>query len=150
MWVTKFRFGRVPSYERVRARLSQVEDRSIRVVFGERAQIEIEHRCSAQTALKAATEAMGTLEILLLRLELTCVPESLHTYHAAGTEPLPELLGLAEVARELGVSKPRASQLASRGDLPNPVLGLRMGPVYDANSIKDYARRRGSRRNTAP
>lgn len=62
---------------------------------------------------------------------------------------LPPLAGVAEAAETLGVSKQRIYQLASDNPrFPDPVLDLRMGPVWLKASIEAFARARAVRRDT--
>lgn len=60
----------------------------------------------------------------------------------------PKLAGLAEMASLAGVSRQRASQIASHPDFPAPVARLAMGPVWrEADVIKflDTPRKPGRR-----
>lgn len=50
----------------------------------------------------------------------------------------PKLAGLAEIAGLAGVSRQRASQLASHPDFPKPVDRLAMGPVWREDDIKMF------------
>lgn len=65
----------------------------------------------------------------------------------------PELLGVAELAELLGVSKQRASELARSSTFPAPVAELASGPVWLAPSVSRYVaewqRRPGRRSNHA-
>jgi hypothetical protein len=51
---------------------------------------------------------------------------------------MPELVGIAETAGILEVSRQRAVELAQRVDFPRPVARLRCGAVYLAWEIEDY------------
>lgn len=139
MWITKFRFSRIREYEITRAKLVNVVDPRMTATFGDRGEIEIIHRSSADASTAATREAIQSLEKLFLELEILCEPRSLHTYNAAASEPIPELLGLAEVAQILGISRSRASQLAKSGGLPPPVARPKMGPIFDAQVIAAVA-----------
>ncbi len=59
----------------------------------------------------------------------------------------PEIVGVAEVAKALRVSKQRASELARSVDFPRPVAYLASGPVWKWSAIvryvKDWERRPG-------
>ncbi len=59
----------------------------------------------------------------------------------------PDVVGVAEVAKALGVSKQRTSELARSADFPRPVARLASGPVWKWSAIvryvKDWARRPG-------
>ena len=54
-----------------------------------------------------------------------------------------ELMGAAEVAAHLGVSRQRVNQLASGGDLPEPVAVLEAGRIWLADDIRAWAAERG-------
>jgi hypothetical protein len=75
----------------------------------------------------------------MLTLELAQQPE---TY-----------LGLAELARELGVSRQRVAELRARPDFPSPVAELASGPVWRGSTldrfIETWDRRPGRRPNAA-
>jgi predicted DNA-binding transcriptional regulator AlpA len=47
-----------------------------------------------------------------------------------------ELLGTAEVAKLLGVERPRIGKWAAQGKMPKPVAVLAMGPVYSRDDIE--------------
>lgn len=48
---------------------------------------------------------------------------------------VPELLGVAELAEALGVSRQRVSELAATEDFPRPVAKLRAGPVWERYAL---------------
>ena len=52
---------------------------------------------------------------------------------------LPELLGTAELAQMLGVSKTRVGQLRDHDLFPHPVAQLASGPVYTLPSVSRFA-----------
>jgi hypothetical protein len=56
----------------------------------------------------------------------------------AGQASAPELLGIAELAAMLGVSKQRASELARSAEFPRPRVTLKAGPVWTRASIVRY------------
>ncbi|MBP2704419.1 hypothetical protein JOL79_11400 [Microbispora sp. RL4-1S] len=67
---------------------------------------------------------------------------------------MPELLGYAEIATVLQVSRQRARELAeTHPDFPPPVSRLSMGPIFTLESVMDFAkgweRRAGRPRKTA-
>lgn len=51
-----------------------------------------------------------------------------------------ELMGTAEVAALLGVSRQRVQQLASRPDFPRPAAVLTMGTVWRGGEIRRWHR----------
>ena len=60
------------------------------------------------------------------------------------TQPMPEdLMGQAEIAALLGVTKQRAQQLYKAGKLPEPLGVVAMGPVWLKEDIETWARETG-------
>ena len=51
---------------------------------------------------------------------------------------LPELVGVAEIADILGVSRQRASELQTRAGFPAPIAVLRSGPVWARPSLNRF------------
>ncbi|MDP9459351.1 MAG: DNA-binding protein [Actinomycetota bacterium] len=51
----------------------------------------------------------------------------------------PELMGTAEVAALLGVSRQRVLKLAERPDFPSPLAVLSMGKVWDGARVREWA-----------
>jgi predicted DNA-binding transcriptional regulator AlpA len=52
-----------------------------------------------------------------------------------------ELLGLADIARELGVSKKTAQNYIARGDFPEPLGRIAAGPVWRKRHVDRWAKR---------
>jgi prophage regulatory protein len=50
------------------------------------------------------------------------------------------LMGMAEIAERLRLSRERASQLANRRDFPEPVARLKMGQVWLADDVDAWVR----------
>jgi hypothetical protein len=60
-------------------------------------------------------------------------------YLAREIEQEPEgFLGVTEVARELGVSRQRVSELRARPGFPAPIAELAAGPVWKASSLRRF------------
>jgi predicted DNA-binding transcriptional regulator AlpA len=51
-----------------------------------------------------------------------------------------KLVGLAEVAEVLGVSKRTAARYTMRADFPEPLARLRAGPVWQEEDVLAWAR----------
>jgi len=49
------------------------------------------------------------------------------------------VVGLAEVAETLGVSKRTASRYAARADFPRPAVVLAMGPIWLLEDVEAWA-----------
>jgi predicted DNA-binding transcriptional regulator AlpA len=60
------------------------------------------------------------------------------------------LLGLAEVADVLGVSKRTASRYAARTDFPKPLAQLAMGPIWLAEDVESWSGRMPVQRGRPP
>jgi predicted DNA-binding transcriptional regulator AlpA len=56
-----------------------------------------------------------------------------------------QLVGAAEVAEILGVSRQRVTQLTSRPDFPAPVAVLAMGKVWTRDDVQTWADERDER-----
>lgn len=50
------------------------------------------------------------------------------------------LMGMAEIAERLRLSRERASQLANRRDFPEPAAKLKMGQVWLADDVDEWVR----------
>lgn len=60
-------------------------------------------------------------------------------FEAALLEPrIPQMMGVAEVAEHLGVSKQRVSELSRAQNFPRPIIALAAGPVWLASSIDAF------------
>jgi predicted DNA-binding transcriptional regulator AlpA len=55
------------------------------------------------------------------------------------------LVGAAEIAAMLGVSRQRVQQLTSRPDFPEPAAVLAMGKVWRTEDVQAWAKARGRR-----
>jgi predicted DNA-binding transcriptional regulator AlpA len=55
---------------------------------------------------------------------------------------LMDLMGAAEIAEYLGMSRQRVHQLAERDDFPRPVAVLSAGKFWLGADIREYAARR--------
>lgn len=53
------------------------------------------------------------------------------------------LMGAAEVAAFLGVSRQRVLQLREKADFPDPVSQLASGPIWESADIETWARETG-------
>jgi len=53
-------------------------------------------------------------------------------------EPPPALVGVSEIAKLLGVSKQRVSELRQRPDFPAPIAELAAGPVWMLPSLQQF------------
>lgn len=58
-------------------------------------------------------------------------------------DPQPPVLGFAEIAAVLGVSKTRAAALMARPDFPSPIATLSVGRIWSYTDVADYCERHG-------
>ena len=70
---------------------------------------------------------------------------------------VPALAGVAEIAAIAGVTRQRAQQISQQKGFPDPVLVLKMGPVWRQSDVEDYItawrdkqKARGRRQGTPP
>jgi predicted DNA-binding transcriptional regulator AlpA len=68
---------------------------------------------------------------------------SRHLRKVGCMEPQPPVLGFAEIAAVLGVSKTRASALIARVDFPAPIATLSVGRIWAYSDVADYCDRHG-------
>lgn len=54
----------------------------------------------------------------------------------------PELVAAAEIAEMLGLSRQRISQLTASPDFPKPWTELRMGKIWLAADVREWAAKR--------
>ncbi len=54
-----------------------------------------------------------------------------------------ELVGVAEIAELLGMSRQRVHQLAKRDDFPRPIAVLSAGAVWERRDVEKWARQTG-------
>src|SRR3989304_458130 len=62
----------------------------------------------------------------------------------------PDLVGIAEVAEILGVTKQRASELSRSRRFPKPIAQITAGPVWDRHAIARFVERWPRRRTGRP
>jgi predicted DNA-binding transcriptional regulator AlpA len=53
-----------------------------------------------------------------------------------------DLVGVAEIAMELNISRGQVSRWALRDDFPAPVARLRMGPIWMRSDVQAWAKQR--------
>jgi hypothetical protein len=76
----------------------------------------------------------------VVHLEVTAAPAL--DWNPTEARP-PELVGVSELAGLLGVTRQRASQLATHERFPRPVAHLASGPVWDAAAVRAFLRGEG-------
>ena len=55
----------------------------------------------------------------------------------------PELMGVAEIAELLGVSRQRVHQLTKVAGFPRPVAELSAGSIWEREAVEEWARSTG-------
>jgi len=89
----------------------------------------------ARAIFTAASGRAGLPAWPIVRLELLTVAEQ----EAELARPvIPELVGVAEVADIIGVSRQRASKLAQQRNFPDPIARLASGPVWTRPSLNHF------------
>lgn len=88
-----------------------------------------------QRILRRAMESAGAHVVAFSSVSVLTAAEQ---ERALATPVLPALLGLAEVAEELRVTKQRVAQLRGRPDFPDPVAELAAGPVWTETSLARF------------
>lgn len=93
---------------------------------------------ATERALGAAAAATGLLKPTRLLVQTTA------DFLAETAHPAPmnlDLVGITEIAGELGVSRQRAGQLADGPDFPAPVVRPASGRLYTRDSVQAFADR---------
>ncbi|MET7945225.1 hypothetical protein [Micromonospora sp. NPDC005324] len=106
------------------------------------------------TVSSALLSAARTVQWIQKAAEEEIEPISVSIHRDGEAEQLPELVTLAEIAVQLGVSRQRVQQLSRQPWFPSPAARTRNGPIYtlaDAQQMqrqreaklgKDYTRQR--------
>lgn len=102
----------------------------------------------AHRILGAALRKAGfTAESNVIAVEVESVEEMDRRLQESN---VPSLVGIAEVAGTLGVSKQRASELSRQSSFPRPLATLAAGPVWDRHAIARFLDRWPRRRTGRP
>ncbi|GAB2567160.1 hypothetical protein Aab01nite_45270 [Paractinoplanes abujensis] len=137
MWTTVLEMRRPVNFDVVRQRILGTVDRSTAVHFGEHGEIAVSYTSNAASATEATGEALGRFAFWMLEAKLTLEPFTIRT-HPTAKQVMPRLVGAAETARILGVTKARVSQLMHKEGFPTPVAKLKMGPVFLERAVQEY------------
>jgi hypothetical protein len=105
---------------------------------GARHLLTADYRVTAPTLRQATDEALRAARALPAKpTRLRVLP--LDDWMAEQKAPQPrDLVGAAEAAILLGVSRQRVGQLAERPDFPAPIARLSAGPVWTHTSIEAF------------
>jgi hypothetical protein len=102
----------------------------------------------AHRILNAALRKAGyTGEPSIIAVEVEAVEEMDRRLQESN---IPSLVGIAEVAGTLGVSKQRASELSRQSSFPRPLATLAAGPVWERHAIARFLERWPRRRTGRP
>lgn len=96
-------------------------------------------RAAADADLRAH-QAMATVGIATgptIRIEVMTYDELDHLLRQPA---IPKLVGLAEIASKLDVSRQRAGQITQRDDFPRPVVRLAAGPVFVEDQVDAFVK----------
>lgn len=94
------------------------------------------------TASSALSKAARTVEWIQKAAEATIDPISVSVHQEGTPEHVPELITLAEIAVQLGVSRQRAQQLSRQVWFPPPVARTKSGPIYTLADAQQMQRAR--------
>jgi hypothetical protein len=105
-----------------------------------RLQITLEvDAATLEDATDTGLRAAGTTGLLLTPIRLLVQNTADFTDDAAHPAPLNlDLIGITEIAGELGVSRQRAGKLADDPDFPAPVVHCAAGRFYTRASVKAF------------
>jgi hypothetical protein len=102
----------------------------------------------AHRILSAALRKAGyTGEPNIIAVEVEAVDEMDRRLQESN---VPSLVGIAEIARTLGVSKQRASELSRQSSFPRPLATLAAGPFWDRHAIARFLEKWPRRRTGRP
>jgi len=90
-------------------------------------------------AVRLVEKALAEAGLSHLRIAAALVRSEGEMDEDLARPTLPKLMGVAEVARRLGVSRQRVSELARRKGFPAPVAKLAAGPVWLESSVARFA-----------
>ncbi|WND60076.1 hypothetical protein QQA43_30995 (plasmid) [Mycolicibacterium vanbaalenii] len=97
---------------------------------------------AANTALRTAAAATGLLKPTRLQILPT------KDFQNQALQPVSlDLIGITEIAEELGVSRQRAAKLTKAADFPKHVAHPASGRVYTRASVREFHRRWKATRN---
>lgn len=114
-------------------------------VAGDREGVSATLDIVADSPARAVDEAQGKVHELLEKVGARVVGFTAVSAITAeeqermlATPLVPPLLGVAEVSKELGVTKQRVAQLRYRPDFPDPVAELAAGPIWTQASLSRF------------
>ncbi|HKA49116.1 MAG TPA: hypothetical protein VKK19_05940 [Candidatus Dormibacteraeota bacterium] len=92
---------------------------------------------TAADAVAAAEEGVRVLAAIQPELEVVEVKaqRAIEQERQLRESNVPELLGVAELAQALGVSRQRVSELTGTDGFPAPLVRLRSGPVWQRSAL---------------
>lgn len=98
----------------------------------------------ADTAINAASEAMAVVSDALTAEDLDWTTTAItvqneDVFSAELNKPLfPEVVGYAEIAKLVGVSRQRARQFAEKPSFPAPVIKTAQGPLFNLHAVERW------------
>lgn len=99
----------------------------------------------------AHTAVLEALELEDVEAIVTSVGvQSQEEFQAELNEPVyPPVVGFAEIARMVGVSRQRARQLAEKASFPHPVIKTSQGPLYSVHAVQRWLETRATQNPSA-
>jgi len=95
-------------------------------------------RSALATSERAVLQALATVGLAGMSLSAADVKPWAELEAELARPSYPVLVGVAELAELLGVSKQRVSELAAKAKFPKPLAQLKGGPVWDRASIGNF------------
>ncbi|MBY8872886.1 hypothetical protein K7640_13680 [Micromonospora sp. PLK6-60] len=95
-----------------------------------------------RTASSALLSAARAVEWIRNMAEEDIQPISVSMHQDGEPEQIPELVTLAEIAVQLGVSRQRVQQLSRQPWFPSPVARTKSGPIYTLADAQQMQRER--------
>jgi len=119
--------------------LDRLEGRGPVMSVGQR-EVGVRFNVWAPDVRAAAVEALNVFDEVLpdlrpVEVEVIAVEEQERQLQESN---VPDLLGVAEIADALGVSKQRVSELAAQESFPVPIARLRSGPVWQRSALARF------------
>ena len=139
MWVIQARIQRPQPYDVARAHLESISAAAgLAIYFEPLGEVVLSVRQMADDVGTATVAGLSQIESFIASIKFGLRIVSISAYRAGAPELSPDLVGLAEIAEMMKVSKPRVHQIAMQASFPRPLVKLRMGPVFTRKEVWTY------------
>lgn len=120
-------------------------------VTQEGADVTVRLGLDASTLRQAVNQALAAVRHAGVgRVETAHVTTTERAAAEAETPAAWDLMGVAEIAAALGVTRQRAGQVTGRPDFPAPVIRLASGPAWTRAAVEEFEGRWARRRTGRP